>query len=80
MKIRRIPMLRVEVDGLIALLQQGVLAASPFAAIFADPFAYGASPEDCNQAVFAFSDIPDLQFREPRDIFMMSHSEGGSKS
>ncbi len=72
--------IRLEVDGFIHLLHEGRLAASPMAEIIADPFAYGLLADAQRPASFTFSDIPDLQFRKPRDILRMSHFEGGSKS
>jgi hypothetical protein len=71
---------RLEVDSLTNLLRRGYLTASPTAEIVADPFAYGIRGEAEIGPRFIFSDIPDVQFREPRDILEVSEFEGGNKS
>ncbi len=63
------------------LLQDGFLAASPRAAILADPCAFLQRERVAGQP-FAFSDIPDSRFRKPREIiaFYQHYVSGGIKS
>ena len=62
-------------------LRDGFLAASPRAAILADPRLF-VRPERAAGQSFAFSDIPDARFRKPREIIHLSqrYVSGGIKS
>ena len=62
-------------------LRDGFLAASPRAAILADPCVC-VRPERIAGQQFAFSDIPDSRFRKPREIIHLSqhYVSGGIKS
>ena len=71
--------MQLEVAFVSAIFRHGCLAASPQAAIVADPFVCGRK-EATPCVPFIFSDIPDAQFREPSAIIPMSNLEGGTKS
>ena len=76
-----LPKCQMDTRSFCDYLQDGFLAASPRAAILADPCAF-LRPERMAGALFAFSDIPDSRFRKPREIIHLSrhYVSGGIKS
>lgn len=65
-------------DFLMNVLRRGKLVAAPQAEILADPYIYG-TPGHVVEIPVLFSDIPDAQFRKPKEIISMAHL-GGTKS
>ena len=76
-----LPNLELDTRSFCDYLRDGFLAASPRAAILADPCVC-VRPERIAGQLFAFSDIPDSRFRKPREIIHLSQSyvSGGIKS
>ena len=72
---------RLDAPSFCDYLQAGFLAASPRAAILADPWV-AIRPERRISPLFAFSDIPDARFRKPREIIHLAqrYISGGIKS
>lgn len=67
-------------DGefLMKVLRRGKMVASPHADILADPYIHGTL-RDVVEIPVLFSDIPDSQFRKPKEIISMALI-GGMKS
>jgi hypothetical protein len=63
---------------LMRILHRKLLVAAPYADIIADPFSFGDLPEIMPIPIL-FSDIPDVQFRKPKDIISIELL-GGTKS
>lgn len=68
----------LESDFLSRTLQHKLLVAAPYADIVADPCAFGPLHE-ISEVPVLFSDIPDAEFRNPREIIAISLI-GGTKS
>jgi len=79
---RSAPRLRngyLDAGFLLHAFSQGCLAACPFAANAIDPLVYRGQ-DVAPEVAFIFSDIPDVQFREPSAVIMKSDFSGGIKS
>ena len=63
---------RLDADFLPTIFRHRCLAASPHAVNVVDPWVVG-SREQAPEIRFVFSDIPDVDFREPSAIIMKSY-------
>lgn len=77
-RVSRSRQFHLESGFLSDALQRKLLIAAPYADIVANPFAFGPLNEVMPVPVL-FSDIPDSEFRNPREIIFISLI-GGTKS
>ncbi len=64
----------------LAALTESLFAASPRAELVVDPFLYSGRDRKRFCAPIVFNDIPDHDFRDPRNVIRMSQLAGGTKS
>lgn len=64
----------------LSALTESLLAASPRADLLNDPYVYSGRGRKPVCIPILFNDIPDHDFRDPRNVIRMSHLAGGTKS
>ena len=74
------PQLVADSGFYLLALHESLFAASPRAELVVDPFLYSGRDRKLFLAPIVFNDIPDHDFRDPRNVIRMSLLAGGTKS